>query len=102
MTTAHLPPTPGNGYARLLLGVMGVTVVFCGLAVTWFFRTAGPVGISPGLVIVAWGLNLLYGCAYFDYAEILSSPLGFPYVRVRRSRGEEPSPPVDGADSQGP
>lgn len=92
MSAGSAPPTPGDVYARLLLGAMGVMVVVVGLVATWFFRASGPFGISPSLVIVAWGLNLLYGCAYFDRAEILSSPLGFPYVRVHRSKRPPGSP----------
>jgi hypothetical protein len=96
-------PTPGDGYARLLLGAMGVTLVLCGVAAVWFFRSAGPLGIPPGLLIAAWGLNLLYGCAYFDYAEIFPSPFGFPYVRVNRSKREmPPEDPEDEADGSDP
>jgi hypothetical protein len=84
MNASGVPPTPGDSYARLLLGAMGVMLVLCGMAAIWLLRAAGPLSIPPGGLLIACGLHLLYGCAYFDHAEIVPSRFGFPYVRVRR------------------
>lgn len=96
MNAAGLPPTPGDGYARLLLGAMGVTLVLCGMAAIWLLRDVGPLGIPPGVFFIACGLHLLYGCAFFDDAEIVPSRFGIPYVRVRRGKREQPAPDESG------
>jgi hypothetical protein len=101
--------THGNGYARALLGVMGVVFAAGGMLITWLSVRALPIaflGAAPGVVLAGYGVNLLFACAFYDEAEIGVGPLGLPIVRGIRSQshGEarfpaEPSVPLD---SDGP
>lgn len=84
----------------MLLGVMGVTLIFCGMVAIWLLRGVGPLGIPPGAFFIACGLHLLYGCAFFDDAEIVPSRMGIPYVRVRRGKQERPPPAGEDVDTE--
>jgi hypothetical protein len=84
------PPTTtrGNGPARALVGLMGAVAVLAGIALTYFTMMKWPfgfLGAIPGLLIVAYGGNLLLACLRPDDFEVEPGLLGFPTV-VRRKQ----------------
>jgi hypothetical protein len=82
-----MKPTPGNSYARALLGVMGVALVLGGIAAPFVIVLIWPYAFfaaSSGVAMIGYGANLLFGCAFYDEVEIKAGPLGFP-IASRRS-----------------
>lgn len=92
------PPTQGNGYARALLGVVGVALVVGGMLTTWFIVTNWPVAFlaaTPGLAFIGYGVTLLLACAFYDVVDVDPGPLGIPVVKV----GRRSEPPDESSDA---
>jgi hypothetical protein len=80
----EVPPTRGNGQARVLLGAMGVALVVAGMVFIWIATTHWPVGIladPPGLGLIGYGVVLLFACAFYDDVHVSAGPLGIPVVK---------------------
>jgi hypothetical protein len=110
MSGASDGSTQGDGYARVLLGVMGVAFAGGGMLIIWFIVTTWPVAFlaaTPGLVLSGYGVNLLLACAFYDDADVGVGPLGFPVVKrigsragARSKSSAGSSPPTDHDDIQ--
>jgi len=80
------PSTQGDGYARVLLGAMGVAFAAGGMLITWLIVTTWPVAFvaaTPGLVLAGYGVILLLACAFYDDVDVAPGRFGVPTVRVR-------------------
>jgi len=89
MTESQEPSTKGNVVARALLGLAGATLVLGGMAVVGLIVTSGPLGFlaaTPGLLMIAFGVILLFACAFYDDVSFKTGRFGVP--ALTRSRGE--------------
>jgi hypothetical protein len=83
------PSTQGNGYARVLLGAMGVALIAGGMVTIWLIVSRWPVAFlaaTPGLALIGYGVALLLACGFYDDADVSSNRFGIPVVRVRPRR----------------
>lgn len=78
-----------TGFLTLVCGV-GLTIA-CSIAWRFGFLAAG-----PGLVMIGYGANLMYGGAFPDEVDIRPGKMGFPFVTRRVERHPNPSPPGAG------
>jgi hypothetical protein len=96
--STHNLPTQGDGPARALLGIVGTVLTGGGIAITYLGLSALPFGLvaaTPGLIMIGYGGNLLFGCAFYNEVDIEPGIGGFPTVtrRTSPSLGPPASPP---------
>lgn len=96
MSAPEAVPRHGDGYARVLLGLIGTALVAGGMVITWLIVSKWPMAFlaaTPGLAFIGYGVALLLACAFYDDVDVTSGPLGIPIVRVKPRRQQQAERP---------